>query len=208
MTRFVIIPCPDGAPVPPEAIIVGDLDEVMQFLPQTVAYQELEQRALGLVDQLDQRERAFNDGVRVLSQSVVKFMDSCGRLVDGEEEREAEQVRQDEEEKARAEAVKLRDWFDAHPEPGATPTAEPDDGELEIHQAPDKERYGAPEVEEDAGGVPLSYGALPESYIKRESSEDLEPGIGGASDPVPNIKDLGKPQDPRQVSQPISASFW
>jgi hypothetical protein len=205
--RFAIVPIPDGPP-PPEAIVVGGLDEIMQFLPQTVAYQELEQRALGLVDQLDKRERALSDSARVLTESVGKFMDTCGRLVDGEEERAAEQVRLDEEEKARAEAAELRDWLDTHPEPGSR-TAEPDDtgGELHSHGPVDRERYD-PEAETDAGGVPLSYGALPESYIKRESSEDLEePGIGGASNPEPDPADLDKPQPPKQVS-PAAVSLW
>jgi hypothetical protein len=83
--RFAIIELPDNGPLPAEAIVVGGLDEIMQFLPQTVAYQELESRALGLVDQLTKREQAFNDGLATLAPSIGHFMDVCGRLVDGEE---------------------------------------------------------------------------------------------------------------------------
>jgi hypothetical protein len=36
MTRYAIVEIPDGLP-PPEAIAIGGLDEIMQFLPQTVA---------------------------------------------------------------------------------------------------------------------------------------------------------------------------
>jgi hypothetical protein len=205
--RFAIIPIPDG-PAPPEAIVVGDLDAVLRYLPQTVAAEELEARALGLVDQLDRRERALSDGARALTQSVGKFMDACGRLVDGEEEREAEQIRQDEEEKARAEAAEIETYLAEHPEPSTEPKAMPDDGELEIHEPSDKERYGGLEIEEDAGGVPLSYGNVPETYVRREAAEGLgEPGIGGASYPEPDPEDLSGPPKEKQVPQRFRLRF-
>jgi hypothetical protein len=204
--RYAIVPIPDGPP-PPEAIVVGGLDEIMQFLPQTVAYHELESRALGLVDQLTQREQAFSDGVRALTPAIDRFMDACSKLVDGEEAQAAEQRREDAEDKARAEAAQLRDWLDAHPEPGASidNTHQPG-GELHALEPPDKEHLD-PEGEDDAGGVPLSYGNLPSSYIKGEA-EDEPPGIGGATYPEPDPEDLGGPQDPKQVPQPTTVSLW
>jgi hypothetical protein len=208
--RFAIVPCPDGSPLPAEAIMIGDLDEVMQFLPQTVAYQELESRALGLVDQLDQRERTLSDGVQALTESVGKFMDACGRLVDGEEEREAEQIRLDEEEKARAEAAEIEAYLAAHPEPASLSDESPHaGGELHPHAPVDKEHLDPEGSEADAGGVALSYPRVPESYIRGEEAEDLEEsGIGGASYPEPDLEDLGGSKDPKVVPQPISTSFW
>jgi hypothetical protein len=202
--RYAIVPISDGPP-PAEAIAIGGLDEIMQFLPQTIAYQELESRALCLVDQLDQRERALSEGVQVLTESVGKFMDTCGRLVDGEEEHEAEQIRLDEEEKARAEAAELKAYLTEHPEPGTSNDTHRPTGDLHSLDPVDQEHFDA-EAETDAGGVPMSYGKLPESYIKGEEAE--EPGIGGASYPEPDPGDLGKAKDPKQVAQPTAVSFW
>jgi hypothetical protein len=131
MTEYGLISIPGAGPAREallrEVIAYGGSEEMPR------KFFDCEQVARDLVDQLnqlDKRERAFSDGVRVFSQSVAKFMDACGRLVDGEEEREAEQVRLDEEEKARAEAAELRDWLAANPEPSASTdeTEEPEPG--------------------------------------------------------------------------------
>ena len=114
---FAIIPL-DGPP-PAEAIVIGGLDEIMQFLPQTVAHQELESRALGLVDQLTKREQAFNDGLAALAPSIGRFMDMCERLVAGEEALRAEQIRLDEEAAARAEQEQILQYLETHPEPAS-----------------------------------------------------------------------------------------
>jgi hypothetical protein len=122
--------------------------------------------------------------------------------------RKADKARLDAEAEARAEQEEILEYLETHPEPGAERSTSTDDGELETHPAPGKERYGVPEVEEDAGGIPMSYGPNPESYI-RGGDELEEPGIGGATDPEPDPEDLGKPRDtPKQVAQPVSASFW
>jgi hypothetical protein len=186
---FAIIPF-DGPP-PPEAIVIGDLDAVLRYLPQTVAAEELEQRALGLADRLAVRERTFSAGVQVLTESIGKFMEACGRLVDGEEERAAEQIRLDEEEKARAEAAELRDWLAANPEPAALADDHQPGGELHSLEPVDKERFGA---EDDQGTLP------------RELERGAPAPSGSYTEPDP--EDLGEANDPKQVPQPISASFW
>jgi hypothetical protein len=220
--RYAIVPIPDGAP-PAEAIAIGGLDEIMQFLPQTVAYQELEQRALSLVDQLSRREQTFTDGVQVLTESVGKFMDACGRLVDGGEEREAEQIRLDEEEKARAEAARVAAIAEelapiVGPE-GEQTLAAPDDGELEIKNKVDPARFG-PNEREDAEPVkpalsyptvPTSYGNTPESYVKRKDTDPLpfDPDAPGAVDIPPPGPEPGSRlyEGPPQVAQPTSVSW-
>jgi hypothetical protein len=192
--RYAIVPF--NGPPPLEAIVIGDLDAVLRYLPQTVAAEELEQRALGLADRLTVREQAFSDGVRVLTQSVGKFMDACGRLVDGEEERAAEQVRLDEEEKARAEQAEIEAYLAQNPEPGGAlsdDTHQPS-GELHALDPPDREHLGGGVEEDEQGDLP------------NELKKGAPSPIGSMFEPDP--EDLGGPPDPRQVSQPVSASFW
>jgi hypothetical protein len=120
--------------------------------------------------------------------------------------RKADQERQAAEDAARAEQEQILEYLETHPEPGAsTDDTHQPGGELHSLDPVDKEHLD-PEAETDAGGVPMSYGKLPESYIKGEEAE--EPGIGGASYPEPDPADLGKAKDPKQVSQPIAVSFW
>jgi hypothetical protein len=196
MTEYGLISIPGAGPAREallrEVIAYGGSEEMLR------KFFDCEQIARDLVDQLDQldkRERAFSDGVRVFSQSVAKFMDACGRLVDGEEEREAEQVRQDEEEKARTEAKELERWLAEHPEPGAsTDDTHQPSGELHSLDPVDKEHLDPEGSEDDQGALPneLQKGAPPSSgtYVEPEPSK------------------LGGPQDPKQVPQPVSSSFW
>jgi hypothetical protein len=189
--RYAIVPF--NGPPPPEAIVIGDLDAVLRYLPQTVAAEELEQRALDLADRLTARERALSAGVQVLTESIGKFMDACGRLVDGEEARAAEQVRLDEEEKACAEAAGLRAWLTAHPEPAAlTDDTHQPSGELHSLEPVDKERFG---VEDDQCALP------------RELEKGVPAPSGSYTEPD-HDEELGGPPNPKQVSQPISASLW
>jgi hypothetical protein len=108
--------------------------------------------------------------------------------------RKADQERQAAEDAACAEAAELRDWLDTHPEPGASTdeTKEPEPGgELHVHPPPDKERYGAGD---DQGALPT------------ELQKGAPPPSGTYTEPDP--EDLGGPKDPKQVAQPVSASFW
>jgi hypothetical protein len=135
-----------------------------------------------------------------MTEALTVRQDKQARL-DGRRKRDA--ARRDAEAEARAEQEQILEYLEAHPEPGTST----DDGELEIHQPPDKERNGPEGSGDDAGGVPLSYGNVPGSYI--EGEDDLDPpGIGGATQPEPDPEDLGGPKDPKQVPQPVSASFW
>jgi hypothetical protein len=217
--RFAIVPCPDGSPLPALAIMIGDLNEVMQFLPHTIAYQQLEQRALGFVDQLDQRERKLSDGARVLTQSVGKFMDACGRLVEDAEARKAEQAQRKAEQAEQEEKQRIEDELAALPDPDAPDDplgAAGDDDQLSIHPAVDPERYGP--GEDDAAGEPvkpvLSYGKVPTSYIKKkDATGDLPEGLEMrapsplGTDPIYDPAELGRAKDPKQTPQPIDVSL-
>jgi hypothetical protein len=128
--RYAIVPF-NGSP-PPEAIVVGDLDAVMRYLPQTVAAEELEQRALDLAARVEAREQALTDGLRKLAPSVSHFMDVCSRLVDDAEAQRAEQVRQDAEAEARKAQAHVQAYLDQQSDPG---------GELRALGPVDKEKY-------------------------------------------------------------------
>jgi hypothetical protein len=205
MTEYGLIPIPNTGP------------EREAMLRQVIAYGGSEEMLRKFFD-CDQVERDLANQQAQTVEVANRLADIGTHLMDMTEaltvradkqrrldaKRKADQERQAAEAEARAEQEEILEYLETHPEPGAP---KPDDGELETHPAPDKERYGAPEVEEDAGGIPMSYGPNPESYI-RGGDELEEPGIGGASHLEPDPEDLGGPQDPKQVPQPVSASFW
>jgi hypothetical protein len=188
-----------------EAIAYGGGDELLrQFFSTEAAGRDLVDRQRQTAE-VGNRIADIGMHLMDMTEALTVRADKQRRL---DARRKADQERRAQEDAARAEAAELRGWLAEHPEPGAEPAASTDDGELEVKRPPDQERFN-PAAETDAGGVPLSYGVLPETYVKRESSEDLdEPGIGGASHPEPDPEDLGGPQDPKQVPQPVSASFW
>jgi hypothetical protein len=201
---FAIIPF-DGPP-PPEAIVIGDLDAVLRYLPQTVAAEELEQRALGLADRLTVRERALSDGVWVLTQSVGKFMDACGRLVDGEEERKADKARRDAEAAAREREAEVAAYLDAEPEPGGHPPEPSLESEASGEPEPEPTPYdaqlsplGAPERERYRAGADAE-GDLPPELTKKVPAE-----LGTFIEPDP--EKLGGPPDPHQIPQPTAISL-
>jgi hypothetical protein len=139
-----------------------------------------------------------------MTEDLVVRADKQRRL---DAKRKADKARRDAEAEVRAEQEEILDYLETHPEPGGASTDDTHHpgGELHSLDPVDKEHFD-PETEDDAGGVPLSYGALPESYIKRESSED--PGIGGASHPEPDPEDLGKADPQPAARSPASTSLW
>ena len=218
MTDYALVPLPANGPTREallrEAIAYGGGDELLRkFFACEATAQSLQQQQAQTAEVAN---RVTDIGMHLMDQveALTVRADKQRRL---DAKRKADQERRAQEETACTEAAELRDWLAANPELGDVPLGDPcastDDthhpsGELHGLDPVDKEHLDL-EAETDAGGVPLSYGVLPESYIKRESSEDLEePGIGGATDPAPDPEDLGGPQDPKQVPQPVSASFW
>jgi hypothetical protein len=202
---YAIVPLPVNGPAREallrEAIAYGGSDELLRkfFSCDQVERDLANQQA----QTAEVANRVADIGLHLMDQ-VEDLVVRADKQRRRDAKRRADQERRAQEDAACAEAAELRDWLAVNPEPGS----KSDDGELEVHQPPDQEHFGG-EAEPDAGGVPLSYGVLPETYVKRESSEDLdEPGIGGASHPEPDPEDLGGPKDPKQVAQPVSTSFW
>jgi hypothetical protein len=138
-----------------------------------------------------------------MTEALTVRQDKQARL---DAKRKADKARRDAEAEACAEQAQILEYLETHPEPGtSTDDTHHPGGEPHALEPVDKKHLD-PEAETDAGGVPLSYGKLPESYIKGEEAE--EPGIGGATYPEPDPEELGAPKDPKQTPQPVSASFW
>jgi hypothetical protein len=101
MSRFVVCEFPDTGPLPPETILVTDIDQIMRLLPDTDARREHEQsladreaRAAQVEEQQSQSAAALDE---ILSDTLPRFMTQIDALV---AEREA-MVRQDQERKAK-----------------------------------------------------------------------------------------------------------
>jgi hypothetical protein len=205
---YAIVPLPPPGPAREallrDAIAFGGSDELLR------KFFECEAVERDLVNQQAQTaevaSRVADIGAHLMDMTeALTARENAAARADAK--RKADKARHDAEEAARAEAAQLRDWLDAHPEPGAsTGDTHHPGGELHALEPPDKEHLD-PEAEGDAGGVPSSYGNVSSSYIKVET-EDEPPGIGGATYPEPDPEDLGGRQDPKQVLQPAAVSLW
>jgi hypothetical protein len=203
---IVLLP-PDPGPVREtllrDAIAYGEGDELLRkFFACEATERDLASQQAQTVEVAN---RVADIGTHLMDQveTLAVRADKQRRL---DAKRKADEARHDAEEAERAEAAAIRDYLETHPEPAALVDESPQaGGELHPHAPVDKEHLG---FEADAGGVALSYGNVPETYVRREAVEDLEePGIGGVSYPEPNPEDLGGPLKEKQVQQPISTSF-
>ena len=104
--RFAIIPIEPG-PVPAEAIVIGNMEQVMEYIPQSVAREKAEAelaRARVTADQIKRMQSAtraaqvaaFADGVTHLERRLYAF-----------EGRRAAQARRDGEAQVKAEAERI-----------------------------------------------------------------------------------------------------
>ena len=104
--RFAIIPLEPG-PAPPEAIVIGSMNQVMEYIPQSVARDEAMaelERVRASADQIKQMQAATT------KMQVAAFADAVAhlerRLIAKEAEHEA-QVRRDLEEAVREETERV-----------------------------------------------------------------------------------------------------
>jgi hypothetical protein len=206
---------PDG-----QEIMNGPMSMIMERLPDTsarkTALDEAVHAAVEAAEAEERRDEARASVAQIITDTITRL---CARL-DAEEARREEQRKLDEEEAEREAQQSIEDELAALPDPddplayasplGKQPAPDPmgvgDDGDLEMKKAQDPEKYGV-EEDADADAVPLSYGKVPESYVKGEEAQDPV-GIGGATDPEPDLEALGKAKDPKQTQQPISSSVW
>jgi hypothetical protein len=227
--RFAIVVVPDGQPLPPEAIVIGPLSEVLEYIRGTPAREEAEQRQAAREQQVTEVANRIADvGTCLLDQieALATQKEEQARL---DAKQKADKARRDAEEAACTEAATIREYLEANPEPGSAvgePAALGDEspqagGELHPHAPVDKERFDPvgenSEMETDAGGVPLSYPPIPESYIrgKRDQTGDLPGGVERrspaplGSDPVYDPAELAHPEGRKhQVPQPTAVSLW
>jgi hypothetical protein len=166
--RYAIVPIAPG-PVPKEAIVVGNIDQVFEYIPQSVArddaMKELQAARLTHDQIAHAQERTRAVQAIMLNESLDRLytrMDSFGT-------RQRERRRQAKARRDAAEAKRIQDALDALPDPD-DPHAFTPSGEL--HPLPAKEE------------------AAP---IRRDQPKELE-GFVGDPEPQPENKGSVVPQ--------------
>ena len=210
--RYAIIPLGDGPP-PPDALVIGTLSDVTTYIPQSVERKELEQ-ILEEITQTHDHAKQLAEYEQNFKSKVQAFNDRCDKSLEAFASRDKERRRQDAKRKAREEKHRIEAYLDALPSPDDQyPPDQPPPGDLTINPRVNTERYTA-EAEDDAGGVPLSYGRIATSYVRSEDEvgdlpSDIERGTPAplGNYPTYNLKELGRAQDPKQVAQPVSVSL-
>ena len=113
--RFAIIPIEPG-PVPAEVIVIGNMEQVMEYIPQSVAREKAEAEF--------ERARVTADAIRRAQSATTKlqvaaFADGVTHLerrLDAFEGRRAEQARRDAEAQVKAEAERIATHLAALPD--------------------------------------------------------------------------------------------
>jgi hypothetical protein len=119
--RFAIVPIAPG-PTPPEAFVIGNMDQVMEFIPQSVAREEAEQR---LADQekhaaeiTRQQDEARTCALQILGDGLTRL----NQRIDQYEARKQERADQQRRDEVAAEAQRIEAMLDALPDPDAPDT--------------------------------------------------------------------------------------
>jgi hypothetical protein len=180
---FAIVPVFDNKP-PSDAIVWGSISEVMEYIRGTQSRAEAEERIASAREQLKTDAKTLQKAQQITAQAIPRLTALGDALVAAHEKR----IRKDAEAKRvaaeQAEARRVQEMLDRLPDPDR-----PDDGELEIKHAPDKEH-----LQEQ----PDSFGDLPEDIIKQSPSPHLGP------DYETNISKLAHPQKPQEQPAAIS----
>jgi hypothetical protein len=189
-----------------DVIMTGSMNAIMERLPDTHARNDALSTMLDTaVKQMEAEERqaeARACAIRTIADGVAHL---TTRLDQFEKQRALSMKRAEAQRKAR-DAARVQRMLDqlpdpddpdalVYPPPGDLTINQPepldDDGDLETKQKVDPERYGTDEGPSD---------------LPRELEKDTPPPSGNYADPKPDP--LGGPGDPKQIEQPISASFW
>jgi hypothetical protein len=162
---FAIVPCSHGH-VPEDAIITGNLSQVTEYIPQSVAREEAEQRLAQAKEEAAATERIQAEARACAAQMLADSVARLNERVDAFVERKQEREREDAAREAEAEAKAVEAMLDALPDPD-DPDAMGDDGELQaVHEPPDPEKHNPEHRNEAAtGSMPpeLDAGAPPEA---------------------------------------------
>ena len=211
--RFAIIPLDDSTPAPADAIVVGSLADVTQFLPQSVSRQELEE-ILEQASEARDHARQIAEYEANFTSKVQKFSDRCAERLAALDARQLRLDAERKKRKAREQQVQIQSYLDALPDDADDLGVHRPTGDLHTLSPPDKAHLMP---EDDAGGVPLSYGNVPMSYIrgKRDEVGDLPKEIERGTPPAfgnyptydPAELAYPKARNAKQVPQPVSISL-
>jgi hypothetical protein len=192
-----------------EVIMTGSMNAILERLPDTHARNDalstMLDTAVKAVEAEEQLEEARATAAQILSDGITRIT----HRLDQFEKARAISAKRAEAARKEAEQRRVQRYLDQLPDPdlpddpeafGIIPPAQDptgtsleDDGDLEIKKAQDPERYG-PTDDEGPGDLP------------RKLEQDVPPLSGSYTNPKPDP--LGGPEKPKQVTQPISASFW
>jgi hypothetical protein len=162
---FAIVPYSHGH-APAEAIITGNLSQVTEYIPQSVARMEADQRFAQAKKDAEQTERYQAEVRERALQILGGGLTRLGERLDQFEARKAERADQLQREAEEAEAAAVEQMLAGLPDPDNL-HAMGDDGDLQaIKPPPDTERHNPEEHRNEAaaGAMPneLDKGAPPQ----------------------------------------------
>jgi hypothetical protein len=184
---FAVVPVFGNKP-PSDAIVWGSIGEVMEYIGQTQARVEAEQRVTRAKEQLKADAKALANAQRLTVDAIPKITALGDALVAAKERQARKDAAARKAAAEAAEAKRVQEMLDKLPDPDAAP----DDGELEI-KGPSNTEHLKPQRRTE------SYGDLPEDVRKRSPSPHLGP------DYETNISKIAHPQRPQE--QPASISL-
>jgi hypothetical protein len=180
---FAIVPVFNGKP-PSDAIVWGSISEVMEYIGQTTARAEAEERIASAQEQLKTDAQTLRKAQQITAQAIPRLTALGDALVAAHEKR----IRKDAEAKRvaaeQAEARRVQDLLDSLPDIDAPS----DDGELEIKHAPNTEHL------KPSDGISGSFPTRLEKEAPR-----------GGEYQETDIKKLAHPQTPPH--QPVAISL-
>jgi hypothetical protein len=166
--RFAIVPVEGKSPS--EAIVVGPMSEVMEYIGGSIARNEKEAKLAQAERDAEETER-FHGEVRARALQILgNGLTRLGERIDAFETRKAERADQLQREAEEAEAARLEKELAALPDPDApwafdNPTATGDDGDFEVKPPVDTEKHDPEHRNEAASGAmpnELDKGAPPQ----------------------------------------------
>lgn len=185
---FAIVPV-NGKP-PSDAIVYGSLPEVMEYIGQTTARVEAEQRIASAREQLKNDAKVLERAQRLTADAGTRLTAIGDALVAARERQARKDAAAKKAESEAAEQKRIEDALARGPDPDA-PT---DDGELEINRAPDKEHL---QPQEGVAGEDGITGNFP-SRLEKQAPR-------GGEYQETDIKKLAHPQTPPH--QPVAISL-
>jgi hypothetical protein len=134
---YAIVPC-NGKP-PSDAICWGTLGECTEFVAQSVARAETENRIAAARDQLKNDAKVLAQAQHVTLDVATKLTAMGHAMVAAREKQARKDAAAKKAAEEQAEAKRVQDLLDSLPDPDNPNAASGDDGELEIKHAPNTE---------------------------------------------------------------------